>query len=775
MAGNILDYYGISESDGSASADGGGYSDNQPSGGNILDYYGIGDESAPAAEPVPPSAYDYMSVPDMVSNIKATNQETVDAFLMSEDPSGIADPESKIVRLGRAVYQSSSQGIADIARFIGKQDEQVNKLRSTYINADNKYGQAMLERFDRETAEAVANVEEFAASMPELTEVNIFESVPGQIFEQAVTGMARFAPTMVATAANPAIGYAVAVSQIAGARAAEFEAQGIDSDTAWNAALLDALPNAAVETIGNIVNLRALGAVAGMAAKRVGVKAGVKRFVENLAESAAAEGLEEITQEQWSVVSEEYAKDPNASAAEILERSKNVWATWEQTKKAGYAGLVGAVGGALFPIGGVMIKGGQVAADAVTGTERPPAAAEGERQVKGPIEPLPGPEGQLGFALTDKTKIVEPGETEAETKTVGEKKEAAATEMILDQMTGDLTEEEAKVVAARFPELKKDIEKRYAVKAKKAEKAAPKKAAAKQEEVKLPKGQGGEISSMSSLKRVTPAFDLQQVAESKTTKSQTYVHAIADAIDSKVTFYKAKENTPADRVNGFYNEKSGRIFINENAAEPDLFVLGHESFHELSVKHPDLWNKAMDVIMADTANYQQYVAAIQQDRKAAALPELDAEGIKKEFGSDIAGRAFTRPGFWKELNQKAPDAFAKLRKIVSALIERVKSALKVGVGSMADVKRMEKVEQAIADAYAEAKRRQGKVVTEAKVKAVEDTIYRMPRAGKVKVTAIHAESGKKVKINADPREALAELEGTIEKYYQVLECINAGA
>ena len=384
--------------------------------------------------------------------------------------------------------------------------------------------------------------------------------------------------------------------------------------------------------------------------------------------------------------------------------------------------------------------------EAPGGEQQPEAKPKTEIKIKGAVEPVPHEAG-LGFAPTKSTTIDlvdESGES------VLPPKEQAPVIDEMDKLTEDLDKEEtpapaptdkrkqalAGVVEAMFddltpeevaevrdttkdPLIKELIDERLSTGKKALGEKAPAQAkepvaavAQAEKPVEIPEGHGGTegLTKMAALVRSTyqPGLKDTDIAPvTELTEDRKIIHQLADIWGVKSTFYKATKDTMPDRINGLALPDERRIFINDTAAAPDLFLLGHESFHVLETQYPDLWQRAMRIIEEEAANFEEYRSLLSVDREAAAVAGVDEGAAKKEFGSDVAGQVFTRPSFWKKLNREDPEIFKALADIVRRLILQVKRAFKGGdKASNAVVKNMERVEATIAEVMGTASKRE---------------------------------------------------------------------
>jgi hypothetical protein len=77
-------------------------------------------------------------------------------------------------------------------------------------------------------------------------------------------------------------------------------------------------------------------------------------------------------------------------------------------------------------------------------------------------------------------------------------------------------------------------------------------------------------------------------------KSVREVVEITKKIGLEAIVYRGKGK--ADGVNGLVDTDTGQIYINETATDPYAVVVGHESLHQLKVKHRDLYDQLVEKV-----------------------------------------------------------------------------------------------------------------------------------------------------------------------------------
>jgi hypothetical protein len=191
------------------------------------------------------------------------------------------------------------------------------------------------------------------------------------VVEDATTGLARSMPIMVSASVNPLIGFGVAAVQMHGQKASELIEEGYDPEVANRAAKLYAAPAALLETAGAVFGIRAFKTVLGSAGSKMGLPAIARKKLGAVMQNMIAEGSEEFLQEEWDVITRVYADHPEWTPGQILDEAKTIWQSPEQMKKAGYAALVGGVGGIIPGAGGFALGKAVQATKKVAGYKRP--------------------------------------------------------------------------------------------------------------------------------------------------------------------------------------------------------------------------------------------------------------------------------------------------------------------------------------------------------------------------------------------------------------------
>lgn len=295
-------------------------------------------------------------------------------------PSEEYTEEMTAKRLGKQALISAGQGVADIARFAkgleerkklddpmpfpnhtGWEKEPLDPLAvMTYDQrqfgsilrdvAEKEGAKPPPERIDKEWKKylgekqtaSVKGAQDFIDAFPELMEGS------SGLTEDALTGMARFLPTMGVTAVNPIAGTAMTFAQIAGSSYDEYRERGVDPEKAFNVAVINSLAQTPLEMAGNLLQIRALKNVAKSlgASFKMGDK--LQSFAGALLAGALGEGSEEFLQQYPEEISNYYLANPDLSGKELAAL---VWEKKGEIAAKGKKAMV--VGG----YGGLMLAG----------------------------------------------------------------------------------------------------------------------------------------------------------------------------------------------------------------------------------------------------------------------------------------------------------------------------------------------------------------------------------------------------------------------------------
>lgn len=175
------------------------------------------------------------------------------------------------------------------------------------------------------------------------------EGRPLGFFSDVTKGIAEFIPSMALSAVNPVMGTAATFEQLTGSKYEQYINEGKDEKTAFDAATLSALLNTPVEQAGNLLQIGKIAKLLDTKALS-GVGTGFKKYLKTIFENALTEGGEELVQQQFDIIADQYANNPDADPVEL---GKNVWNQFASMKNVGESGKAFAGGFA----GGLLMTG----------------------------------------------------------------------------------------------------------------------------------------------------------------------------------------------------------------------------------------------------------------------------------------------------------------------------------------------------------------------------------------------------------------------------------
>jgi hypothetical protein len=216
-----------------------------------------------------------------------------------------------------------------------------------------------------ETAQAL---DKFTAGLPETAPPVYGEDKPfKQFVENAVTGLVRFAPTMALGFISPALNVPSTYVQYFGNSYRDKIEKGTDDKVAYDAAMMDTMIGAPMESGGSIFTIAKFKKAFGgfMKAGKLSEKAAAV-FSEVIL-GAMGEGAEEYFQQYPQELGNIYAENSELPAKEIAKKVLDTYLTKKFQAEAGYSAaagftgalMLGAVGGAAGGVRGALSRGGK--------------------------------------------------------------------------------------------------------------------------------------------------------------------------------------------------------------------------------------------------------------------------------------------------------------------------------------------------------------------------------------------------------------------------------
>jgi ElaB/YqjD/DUF883 family membrane-anchored ribosome-binding protein len=220
------------------------------------------------------------------------------------------------------------------------------------------------------------------------------------------------------------------------------------------------------------------------------------------------------------------------------------------------------------------------------------------------------------------------------------------------------------------------------------------------------KDQGGGIQELEDAAvRLDKTFKPGQIVEAPTDATRAQAQELSSALGGKTTFYIDKGKSVLAGINGFYDPATGRVFINANAKNPVLRVLGHEVWHRIRSKHGDLYDNVIAVAKNNEELFTSFTKSVNEARKKLGLKELSVEKLTEEYMADYAGELFSKPAFWKALNEQNP-TFA--RKVATSLVKIIEDFRRI-IAAKPELKKikqpfenMDQVEKAMVETFGKA-------------------------------------------------------------------------
>lgn len=166
---------------------------------------------------------------------------------------------------------------------------------------------------------------------------------------------------------------------------------------------------------------------------------------------------------------------------------------------------------------------------------------------------------------------------------------------------------------------------------------------------------------------------------------------VTDSFGAEVEF----DDNLSDNENGYYDEKTNKIFFSTKTRMPLTWILGHELNHRLqdlgkrigTKEAQDAYKKFQEAIFAETPNYEE-LAKKRFDMQNAMhdagqdVPSITMEEALEEVAADRAGDLMLSNDFWKKVEEKEPSLWQSLKQVWEDIIDAI-----AGVDSHKDAPR----------------------------------------------------------------------------------------
>ena len=166
---------------------------------------------------------------------------------------------------------------------------------------------------------------------------------------------------------------------------------------------------------------------------------------------------------------------------------------------------------------------------------------------------------------------------------------------------------------------------------------------------------------------VPVGFASRQVLHDPATES---VQRIAQVFGKDIVWLKI--NSPNVFFNGAVTDKlPNKIFININASDPHLMVLGHETLHTLKIQSPEQYSRLVELLGPEINKTDSFRNLLEQAHKDLGFKiDVTDSLLHEELLSEFTGEQFMDKRFWEKLAQKEPTLFEKLVQIARDVINK---------------------------------------------------------------------------------------------------------
>ncbi|MFA5346498.1 MAG: hypothetical protein WC294_00005, partial [Methanoregula sp.] len=171
------------------------------------------------------------------------------------------------------------------------------------------------------------------------------------------------------------------------------------------------------------------------------------------------------------------------------------------------------------------------------------------------------------------------------------------------------------------------------------------------------------------------------------------------------------------RINGMESDKiPGKIFINIEATDPHLSVLGHELTHKIKSESTELYEELknyLQPLMNDVEGYADL-----RRKSEEGLTKKTETDFYEEIIADFAGEQFANPEFWDDMAKSKPTLFEKVAQIARDIITKTIKALGINTNviSQAFFKDIVRARKALVDAMSKYAEQKGKATPEGELR-----------------------------------------------------------
>ena len=163
-------------------------------------------------------------------------------------------------------------------------------------------------------------------------------------------------------------------------------------------------------------------------------------------------------------------------------------------------------------------------------------------------------------------------------------------------------------------------------------------------------------------------------AKSKTLRA---IEKFADTLGLKVVFWQSDTKGIGDEYEGFTDPTvSNEIFVNVKGPAPAVWIAMHEVGHQLESRHPDLYQKLVDILIITDENFAAYTKKANAVREGTPAEVTDSAGVKEELINDFMADQAMNPEFWQRMYAKDASLTEKIVKILIDMVKTIKMRLR---------------------------------------------------------------------------------------------------
>jgi len=183
------------------------------------------------------------------------------------------------------------------------------------------------------------------------------------------------------------------------------------------------------------------------------------------------------------------------------------------------------------------------------------------------------------------------------------------------------------------------------------------------------------------------------------------LNTLAKKFGKRIVYFEAlSEKSGGLQVpNGFVaRTQPDVIFVNADANNHVLYILGHELQHTLRTENPGLWAEMVTTLAPLTRDWSGAL-----NRLREAYTGTDDYFLMEEYFGNLVGEFFLDNKFWAEMGAADPSLFARVANAITALLDKAKSLLIAAPTATQHMSDIESARTIISDTMANYAKRRG--------------------------------------------------------------------